>query len=96
MTSVRNPALDGLETDEPGQTLESALPSNAQQLAAYLHDRLETEGECYVKSKFIAEDIDLSSKQIGAYLKRLEAQETNVSVEQWGYANATTWRVTLE
>ena len=96
MTSVRNPVPDGLERDEPGQALESALPPDAQQLAAYLHDRLETEGECYVKSKFIAEDIDLSSKQIGAYLRRLQTEETNVSVEQWGYANATTWRVTLE
>lgn len=74
-------------------TATRSLPAKARPLVEYLRERVREEGELYVKSRVIAEEIDLSSKEIGAYMKRLEEDATELSVEQWGYTNGTTWRV---
>ena len=72
------------------------LPAKARPLVEYLRARTREEGTIYVKSRFIAEDIDLSSKEIGSFMKRLADGATDLSVEQWSYTNGTTWRVSLE
>jgi len=41
-----------------------------ERLANYLRSRVE-DGELYFKSKFIAEDVCLSSKEIGALIVKL-------------------------
>lgn len=74
-------------------TVTRSLPAKARPLVEHLRERVREEGELYVKSRVIAEEIDLSSKEIGAYMKRLEEDTTELSVEQWGYTNGTTWRV---
>lgn len=61
-------------------------------LRRYLRRRA-SEGEFYCKSKFIAEDLDLSASQIGSLLGELSDSSEGPHVERWGYANATTWRV---
>lgn len=72
------------------------LPAKARPLVEHLRARVREEGDIYVKSRFIAEDIDLSSKEIGSYMKRLQTTETDLTVEQWSYTNGTTWRVSGE
>jgi hypothetical protein len=63
-------------------------------LERYLRRRVESgEGEFYFKSKFIAGDVGLSTKEIGALLQDLRGSASGFEVEEWGYANATTWRV---
>jgi hypothetical protein len=52
------------------------------------------EEEIYVKSRVIAEEIDLSSKEIGSYMRRLQDTATELSVDAWAYTNGTTWYVT--
>lgn len=69
------------------------LSENAVQLAAYLREYVEREGECYLKSRFVAEEIDLSSKQIGCYMAQLQQADIDISIEKWAYTNGTTWRV---
>lgn len=69
------------------------LPAKARPLAEHLRERVRAEGELYVKSRFIAEEITLSSKEIGAYMKRLQETESGPTVEAWSYTNGTTWRV---
>jgi len=72
------------------------LPEKARPLVEYLRGRVRADGEIYIKSRVIAEEIDLSSKEIGSFMKRLEANATGLSVEAWSYTNGTTWRVSGE
>jgi transcriptional regulator CtsR len=51
------------------------------------------EGEAYIKSKFIADEVDLTPSQVGLLLTRLRESDGGVDVEKWSYTNATTWRV---
>jgi len=51
-------------------------------------------GEEYVRSKTIAEQLGLSSKQVGARLPKLDEESDDVEIEKWGRARSTTWRVT--
>ena len=64
-----------------------------EQLERYLR-RCAGDGDAYVKSKFIADDVDLTPSQVGLLLTRLRESESAVDIERWSYANATTWRVT--
>ncbi|MFB6128746.1 MAG: hypothetical protein ABEJ47_03190 [Halorhabdus sp.] len=63
-----------------------------RKLREYLHDRT-AEGECYLKSKFVARDLELSAKEIGQLFADLREEAEDLDVERWGYSNATTWRV---
>lgn len=65
-----------------------------QRILAYLRDRA-ARGEEYVRSRTIADAIDLSAKQVGARLPRLSEQAEEVDIEKWGRARSTTWRVTI-
>jgi hypothetical protein len=47
----------------------------------------------YFKSKFIAEEVGLSPKEIGALMVKLKDSATELQVEKWSYTSATTWRV---
>jgi len=66
--------------------------SKDERLANYLRGRVE-DGELYFKSKFIAEDVSLSSKEIGALIVKLQDSVDDLSIERWSYTGATTWRV---
>ena len=63
-----------------------------ERLANYLRSRVE-DGELYFKSKFIADDVSLSSKEIGALIVKLQVSVDDLSIERWSYTGATTWRV---
>lgn len=75
-------------------TAQNHLSPDARRLAIYLRKRVEQDGECYLKSRYVAEEIDLSAKQVGAYMHRLQECDVALSIEKWGYTNGTTWRVT--
>lgn len=66
--------------------------SDEQRLERYLRQRA-ADGECYVKSKFIADDVGLSPSQIGVLLGRLQDSTSDLEIEQWAYTGATTWRI---
>lgn len=66
---------------------------NVDRLRQYLHRHIEA-GETYFKSRYIAEDLDLTAHQIGALLVKLSEEETDLDIEQWSRSNGTTWRVT--
>jgi hypothetical protein len=74
----------------------STLPAKARPLVEYLRERVREEGNVYVKSRFVAEEIELSSKEIGSYMRRLREESTELRVEAWAYTNGTTWRVAAE
>lgn len=69
------------------------LPSKARPLVAYLRARVREEGAFYVKSRFVAEDLDLSAKEVGAFMRKLQNRSGGPRVEAWAYTNGTTWYV---
>jgi hypothetical protein len=74
-------------------TTEPSTESKESRLRTYLRQRAE-DGEVYIKSKFIADDVGLSSKEIGALMVKLKDSATDLDIEKWSYTSATTWRVT--
>ena len=71
---------------------ETDSPSKETRLKQYLLDRVE-DGELYFKSKFIADDVGLSPKEIGALMVKLSDSAAELTVEKWSYTGATTWRI---
>jgi hypothetical protein len=76
---------------QPDASTNDSDPKD-ERLANYLRSRVE-DGELYFKSKFIAEDVSLSSKEIGALIVKLQDSVDDLSIERWSYTGATTWRV---
>ena len=72
-------------------TTTAAEPKEAR-LRTYLREKA-ADGEMYFKSKFIADEVDLSPKEIGALMVKLSDSAGELSVEKWSYTSATTWRV---
>jgi len=78
---------------------KSALPNDdvtpddkEEHLRNYLRSKASN-GETYFKSKFIADDVGLSPKEIGALMVKLKDSATDLEIEKWSYTSATTWRV---
>ena len=82
---------DADDTADETNDAESTA-TKQQRLAAYLREQA-ADGELYFKSKFIADDVDLSAKEIGALILKLQDSVTDLSIERWSYTSATTWRV---
>jgi CRP-like cAMP-binding protein len=78
-------------TADPSTTADDDR-SKEERLREYLASKAQ-DGEVYVKSKFIADDVGLSPKEIGALMVKLRDSATDLTVEKWSYTSATTWRV---
>lgn len=65
----------------------------ADRLVEFLREEA-ADGEAYFKAKFIADDVDLSPKEIGALIVQLQDSIADLRIEKWSYTGATTWRVT--
>ena len=74
------------------QTAQPSAGSKEEHLKRYLR-RKAADGEVYFKSKFIADDVGLSPKEIGALMVKLRESATELEIEKWSYTSATTWRV---
>ena len=61
-------------------------------LKEYLIEKAQG-GEMYFKSKFIADEVGLSPKEIGALMVKLRDSASELEVEKWSYTSATTWRI---
>ena len=85
MSATANPSTDAADTD-------SQTESKEERLKGYLLDRAR-DGELYFKSKFIADDVGLSPKEIGALMVKLSDSASELSIEKWSYTSATTWRI---
>jgi CRP-like cAMP-binding protein len=80
MSATQQPSTETTPDDKEGRLL------------SYLRERA-ADGEVYFKSKFIADDVDLSPKEIGALMVKLRDSATDLEIEKWSYTSATTWRV---
>jgi hypothetical protein len=66
--------------------------SKEERLRSYLKQKA-ADGEVYFKSKFIADEVELSPKEIGALMVKLKESAGDLEIEKWSYTSATTWRV---
>lgn len=51
-------------------------------------------GGRFFKAKYIAEDLGLTSKEVGTNLAILSEICEELEISRWSYSNSTTWRVT--
>jgi len=65
-----------------------------KKLVDYLTDGIN-KGKHYFKSKYIAEDLGLTSKMVGTNLGILSHEYDKLKIEKWGYSKSTTWKVDL-
>jgi hypothetical protein len=77
-----------MSTTAPSNETESKESRLKQYLAQKAAD-----GEVYFKSKFIADEVGLSPKEIGALMVKLRESASDLEIEKWSYTSATTWRV---
>ncbi|MDZ7700870.1 MAG: hypothetical protein U5J98_01715 [Halobacteriales archaeon] len=70
----------------------SSADSKEDRLRQYLRSKANA-GDYYFKSKFIAEEVGLSPKEIGALMVKLKESASEIEIEKWSYTGATTWRV---
>ena len=73
-------------------TIQPTGSSKEDRLRTYLKQRAQ-DGEMYFKSKFIADEVGLSPKEIGALMVKLRDSAADLDIEKWSYTSATTWRV---
>jgi hypothetical protein len=72
---------------------ERTAPDSKEERLQQFLARKANDGELYFKSKFIADEVGLSPKEIGALMVKLKESCTNLEIEKWSYTSATTWRV---
>lgn len=53
----------------------------------------KNDGETYVRSRNIAEELGFSSREVGANLNLARKKVQCISVEKWGRSNSTTWKI---
>ena len=47
----------------------------------------------YLRARDIASELGGSAKTVGQYLRQLQDDSVELSVEQWGRSKSTTWRI---
>jgi hypothetical protein len=73
-------------------TTQPSTESKEERLRRFLAEKANS-GEMYFKSKFIADEVGLSPKEIGALMVKLKESAGDLEIEKWSYTSATTWRV---
>ncbi len=63
-----------------------------EQIVLYLRTALQ-KGKYYFKSKYIARDLGLSSKEVGTNMAILAEICEDLTIVRWSYSNSTTWMV---
>ena len=64
-----------------------------RKILSYLSSGIR-KGKHYFKSKYIATDLGLSSKEVGTNLGILSDICDDLKITRWSYSHSTTWMVT--
>ena len=51
-------------------------------------------GGRFIKAKYVAKDLGLTSKEVGTNLVILSEINDEINITKWSYSNSTTWHVT--
>ncbi|WOF16082.1 hypothetical protein F1737_04860 [Methanoplanus sp. FWC-SCC4] len=74
------------------EDMQTEYTSTQNRIVYYLKSGIEM-GKHYFKSKYIAKDLGLSSKEVGTNLAILADICEELEISRWSYSNSTTWRV---
>jgi hypothetical protein len=74
-------------------TLTSTYNERQMTLIKYLEDRVK-EGKNFFKSKYIARETGLSSKEVGTNMGLLAENCPKFTIQKYSYSNSTTWLIT--
>jgi DNA-binding MarR family transcriptional regulator len=77
---------------EPAAVDHARLSAKQARILEYL--RAHAGDQTYFKSRLIADDLDLSAKEVGANMRAVVEAADEFDVEKWGYSSGTTWMVT--
>ncbi len=69
------------------------LSSKQHRILRYLQERAVT--KTYFKSRLIAEDLEMTAKEVGSNITALQEGDYDVEIEKWGYSSSTTWKVSV-
>jgi len=69
-----------------------SLSEKQRRILEFLKERADE--QTYFKSRLIADELDMSAKEVGTNMTAIERGDFEVSVEKWGYSSSTTWMVT--
>lgn len=74
----------------------SATPVDLSEKQTRILNHLrEAAGEqTYFKSRLVAEELDMTAKEVGANMRALLSTDHGLDIEKWGYSSGTTWKVT--
>lgn len=79
-----------------GVTASAATPADLSEkqrrILAYLREAAGA--KTYFKSRLVAEEVDMTAKEVGANMRRLLSADHGLDIEKWGYSSGTTWKVT--
>jgi DNA-binding MarR family transcriptional regulator len=70
----------------------TGLSEKQYRILTYLRENAED--QTYFKSRLIADNLNLSAKEVGTNMTAIADGEFEISVEKWGYSSSTTWMVT--
>ena len=77
----------------PKSRFSTKYNENQITLINYLKSQLHN-GRCFLKSKYIAKELGLSSKEVGTNMAILSEICPEFTIERYSYSNSTTWLVT--
>lgn len=69
------------------------LTEKQRQILDYLRENGTT--QTYFKSRLIADELDMSAKEVGTNMPALRQTAPDVEIEKWGYSSSTTWKVSV-
>ena len=73
----------------------AATPDLSEKQHRILSHLREAAGQqTYFKSRLVAEELDMTAKEIGANMRALLRADHGLDIEKWGYSSGTTWKVT--
>ena len=71
---------------------DAGLSAKQARILRYLRENAAD--RTYFKSRLIADELDLSAKEVGANMAAVTEAASDIDVEKWGYSSGTTWMVT--
>ncbi len=83
-----------MSTAHPDAVAAESAGLSEKQARILRYLRENASDRTYFKSRLIANDLDLSAKEVGANMRAVVDAATDIDVEKWGYSSGTTWMVT--
>lgn len=76
------------------KTDRTGIELSEKQFQIFRYLRKQVTEQTYFKSRLIAEELELSSKEVGTNMSAVQQAAIDITIEKWGYSSGTTWRVT--